>query len=323
MEEKQTTLFDDTPDNEECELVYGDIDTVVYLLKMDNDTVKIGITDSIKKRIPQIEHASGNFVLEGYHTMKLLKSVASGIETLMHETFAQYRKKGEYFYITLNEARAKLEKHGKLIHFTPKNIPQKKNFSPGYIATAKRARNHVIEGIGNLDDGMAGEIKTFIDKKILPQYIWQLLTREERRKFFADGRLVLPDGLADLNKRRRARGGKENIVQHDVNLISGFLDGVAGKNFVRRNEIKRGDDTITEYIVYGSEYRQHISTAEVFHECFGSSKRKSMNSIGEVLKHLEGWHLEKRLQSADSVYPDQKRPYYRDADNVPAEEEIC
>jgi len=167
------------------------------------------------------------------------------------------------------------------------------------------------------DDGMSGEVKAFLDKKILPQYIWQLLTREERRKFFADGRLVLPDGLADLNKRRRARGGKEDIVQHDVNLISGFLDGVAGKNFVRNNEIKRGDDIITEYIAYGSEYRQHICAAEINNECFGSDKRKSMYRISEILNQLEGWHLEKRLQSADSVYFDQRKPYYRDADNIP------
>lgn len=120
MEEKQNTLFDDTPDNEECELVYGDIDTVVYLLKMDNDTVKIGITDSIKKRIPQIEHASGNFVLEGYHTKKFYNTVAREIESLMHERFEQYRKVGEYFYITLDAAREKLQNHSQLTHFTPK-----------------------------------------------------------------------------------------------------------------------------------------------------------------------------------------------------------
>lgn len=167
------------------------------------------------------------------------------------------------------------------------------------------------------DDGMAGEVKAFLDKKILPQYIWQLLTREERRKFFADGRLVLPDGLADLNKRRRARGGKEDIVQHDVNLISSFLDGVAGKNFVRRNEIKRGDDTITEYIAYGSEYRQHICAAEIFNECFGSDKRKSMYRINEIFINLDGWTLGARLRNTDSVYFDQRKPYYRDADNIP------
>ena len=167
------------------------------------------------------------------------------------------------------------------------------------------------------DDGMAGEVKAFLDKKILPQYIWQLLTREERRKFFADGRLVLPDGLADLNKRRRARGGKEDDVQHDVNLISSFLDGVAGKNFVRRNEIKRGDDTITEYIAYGSEYRQHICAAEIFNECFGSDKRKSMYRINEIFINLDGWTLGARLRNTDSVYFDQRKPYYRDADNIP------
>ena len=144
MDENQTTLFDDTPDNEECELVYGDIDTVVYLLKMDNDTVKIGITDSIKKRIPAIEHASGNFVLEGYHTKKFYNTVAREIESLMHEWFAQYRKVGEYFYITLDAAREKLQKHSKLIHFTPKERAIKsakmveRNFVGDFIDTGEK-----------------------------------------------------------------------------------------------------------------------------------------------------------------------------------------
>ena len=169
------------------------------------------------------------------------------------------------------------------------------------------------------DDGMAGEVKAFLDKKILPQYIWQLLTREERREFFAKGRLTLLDGLADLNKRRRANGGKEDIVQHDVNLISNFLDGVAGKNFVRRNEIKRGDDAVEEFIVYGSEYRQHICAGEIFNECFGSDKRKSMYRIGEILEQLDGWHLGARLRNADNVYFDQRKPYYRDTETIPDE----
>lgn len=144
MEEKQTTLFDDTPDNEECELVYGDIDTVVYLLQMDNGTVKIGITDSIKKRIPAIEHASGNFVLEGYHTKKFYNSVAREIESLMHERFEQYRKVGEYFYITLDAAREKLQNHSQLTHFTPKERAIKsakmveRNFVNKFIDTGEK-----------------------------------------------------------------------------------------------------------------------------------------------------------------------------------------
>ena len=170
------------------------------------------------------------------------------------------------------------------------------------------------------DDGMAGEVRAFLDKKILPQYIWQLLTREERRKFFAEGRLVLFDGLADLNKRRRAIGGKEDVVQHDVNLISSFLDGVAGKDYVRRNEVKRGEDTIEEFIVYGSEYRQHICAAEIFNECFGSDKRKTMYRISEILNQIDGWTLGGRLRNADKIYFDQRKPYYRDANNAPDDE---
>ncbi|MBR0060210.1 MAG: PriCT-2 domain-containing protein, partial [Selenomonadaceae bacterium] len=170
------------------------------------------------------------------------------------------------------------------------------------------------------DDGMTTEIKGYLNTKILPLFLWFLLTREERRDFIKNGRLVMLDAVSEFNHRRRARGGNPDTVQCDVDKISDWLDGVQGKDFVRTNEIKRGDNTVDEYILYGSELREHICPAEIFNECFGSDKRKHINRINEILSMLDGWHLGERLQKADPAYPDQKKVYYRDKDNCPVEE---
>ena len=169
------------------------------------------------------------------------------------------------------------------------------------------------------DDGMTGEIKGHLDKKIPPQFVWQELSREERRDFHTKGYIKLVDGEDDLIKRRRARGGKN--VETDVAKISEWLSGNAGKTFVRKKDITRGSDVVAqEFYIYGSEYRQHVCAAEIFNECFGSDKRKQMYRINEILSSLEGWHLGARLQKADAVYPDQKKPFYRNKDNYPSKE---
>ena len=169
------------------------------------------------------------------------------------------------------------------------------------------------------DDGMTGEIKGHLDKKIPPQFIWQELSREERRDFHTKGYIKLVDGADDLIKRRRSRGGKN--IEADVTKISSWLKGDEGKNFIRKKQISRGSEVVAEeFYIYGSEYRQHICAAEIFNECFGSDKRKAMYRINEILASLDGWHLGARLARADSVYPDQKKPFYRNANNYPIDE---
>ena len=162
------------------------------------------------------------------------------------------------------------------------------------------------------DDGLASEIKGFVDIKILPDFLWTHLTREERRDFFKNGKLVMLDACADFNHRRRAKGGKPDTVQRDVDLISDWLDGHAGRNFVHTERVTVQGREVVQYHIYGSELRQHICAAEIFNECFGVDSRKRMSRINEILSTLDGWHLGARLQNAGTAYRDQKKVYYRD-----------
>ena len=164
----------------------------------------------------------------------------------------------------------------------------------------------IAEGITQ-DDGLATEIKGFLERKIPPLAIWYLLTKEERRKFFTEGSITLLDCVADLNKRARAKYGRNAQSYIDD------LDRIFNSNdiVIRKVTIKRGDDSLDEYHIYGTEERQHICAAEIFNECFGQDNRKRMPRINETLALLEGWKAGERLQKIDPAYPDQKKPYYR------------
>lgn len=78
----------------------------VYVLKMANGTVKIGVAADFDKRVATLEHASGLEVEESYHTPYIDRNVAYKIENACHKEFAAKRLKGEYFDITFEEARA-------------------------------------------------------------------------------------------------------------------------------------------------------------------------------------------------------------------------
>ena len=162
------------------------------------------------------------------------------------------------------------------------------------------------------DDGMESEIRAYLDIKILPLILWYLLTREERRKFIAEGRLVIIDALSEFNHRRRARGGKDAIVQRDVDLISSCLAPAQNKHWLRIERKTIQGNAVDEYILYGSELREHICAVEIYNECFGNDRRKSPTRINEILNRIEGWNLGARIQKADPAYPDQKKVFYRD-----------
>ena len=164
------------------------------------------------------------------------------------------------------------------------------------------------------DDGLQGEIKAFVDTKIPPLPIWNLLSRDERRKFFAQGFITLLDGQADLNKRARGRFGRNAQKYVDeLDKIFNRQDTV-----VRKTSIKRGNNTLEEFHIYGSELRQHICAAEIFTECFGQDNRKKIHRVHEVLAELDGWTQGDRIRN-DFAYGDQKTAYYRNTEKQSTE----
>lgn len=156
------------------------------------------------------------------------------------------------------------------------------------------------------DDGLQGEIQAFVDTKIPPLPIWNLLSREERRKFFAQGFITLLDGQDDLSERARGRFGRN--AQKYVNELYEIFK--RQDTFIRKTRVKRGDGTLEEFHIYGSEYRQHICAAEIFTECFGQDNRKKIHRVHEILAELDGWSQGDRIPR-DMAYGNQPNVFYR------------
>lgn len=86
----------------------------VYVLHMDNDTVKIGVTQNFNQRQATISTSSGLNILEWCHTESLPKRKAYSIESALHKTFSKHKTKGEFFAVDYSEACNALEKHAKI-----------------------------------------------------------------------------------------------------------------------------------------------------------------------------------------------------------------
>lgn len=82
----------------------------VYVLKMNNGTVKIGVATDVLKRSNTIENSSGLEVDETFSTGQIDRRVAYKVEHACHKTFAAYRAKGEFFTVSFAEACAELKK---------------------------------------------------------------------------------------------------------------------------------------------------------------------------------------------------------------------
>ena len=158
-------------------------------------------------------------------------------------------------------------------------------------------------------DDLTEDIKSFLDTKIPPLSIWHQLTREERRKFFAEGNIKLVDGECDLYTRIRATFS-ERKAQQLINEIDSFLR--KQNNGIKKHHIKRNGEDLTELWIYGTQDRQHICPQEILHEAFATTdRRKSIPKIIESLNKLDDWTQGERFRRIDPAYNDQKIVYYR------------
>ena len=186
----------------------------------------------------------------------------------------------------------------------------KDGFDAGKLRLSKAAERfgeEIAEGFTRND--LQGEIAAFLDTKILPPVIWNLMSREERRKFFATKCFTITED--DLEARfKTQRVTFEQQVKFKAATQSGdFVVQKTGRDF----------DTHEERLYlsfYGTVYRQHICAAEVYTEAFGSDRRKNMATVNGVLQHLDGWTQVNRIQKVPA-YGDMKKVFWRTPDNIP------
>ena len=154
--------------------------------------------------------------------------------------------------------------------------------------------------------GIEGELQAFLDVKILPPFLWDLLSKAERHDFFLKGFSHISDAEADLIARRTS--GKKANFKEDCAAIRSFLHS----DFTR---IVSSHGRPDDYFLYGSELRQHICAAEVLNEAFNKTdRRKSPQLINDLLNRLDGWALGNRLQKrrpAQSFLPHARRVNHR------------
>lgn len=164
------------------------------------------------------------------------------------------------------------------------------------------------------DDGLTGKVQAFLDVLILPPVIWNLLTENERQKFIADRKITIErDNLHNrfypANKKRPAE-----------DLIKQYEEATKPSEFVKPRLIRTSYGDADALTFYGTEKRQHICAKEILQEAFDNTDRqKSMRRIGEILEQLDGWHQGARI-GHDPTYGNQRKVYYRDADNQPTAE---
>lgn len=80
----------------------------LYVIKMNNETVKIGIATDINRRFRQIESASGMEITKASYTDIFPK--AHEKELQLHKKYGKNRLKGEYFSCSFTQARDDLLK---------------------------------------------------------------------------------------------------------------------------------------------------------------------------------------------------------------------
>ena len=162
------------------------------------------------------------------------------------------------------------------------------------------------------DDGLQGEIAAFLDKPILPDFIWRWLNKDERRKFFVDEHIKFDEH--ELNYRIRANIKSKNKAQEMINQIDSYLRDASNNVYTDTVQVLiAGQKSMRkQYTLYGNTTRNETCAAEIFNECFGNDKRKNTNRINEILSNLADWkRVDKHIRNFSAVYGQQNISYWR------------
>ena len=179
-----------------------------------------------------------------------------------------------------------------------------------------RATQDMIEHVAadyTIDDAMVGEILEFINLPIPYQVIWNLLTKDERKKFCSEHHVyITPDELIRRQHARKRPVEMEALME----ILNRAKD--EKETSIANVQIRENGIVCNALKIYGVELRDSICSAEIYNECFGFGydQRKSINRIAEILARdlPEEWTRYGRRKCG--VYGDQKSVYVRDISDI-------
>ena len=160
-----------------------------------------------------------------------------------------------------------------------------------------------------MDDGLTNDILPFLDYPIAHKPVWRLLSKSERRQFFANGGSITLSAQ-ELRGRQFARRRPDEMQE---------LEDVFDLAQVKEDYSVQCEEG--KYTFYGIEQRDTICASEVFNECLYSYDRKVVSQIAEILA-IElpklGWRKERHQLP---VYGNQINCYCRNCDDTAEPEE--
>lgn len=150
----------------------------VYAFDMSNDTVKIGVSSCVERRVAGVEYASELKVLRIYQTKDLPRALAFHLEKDCHKALAAYRVNGEFFSVPFEQACDELNKLFDKIAFEP---TEKLELA---IVYALLMSNLVVKiGYTSNPTERVKKIRAETKLEVIDFYSTRLMTLEEARTF--------------------------------------------------------------------------------------------------------------------------------------------
>ena len=147
---------------------------------------------------------------------------------------------------------------------------------------------------------LRGRITAFLDRPIPRHELWQLLSQEERRRYFKEGKVGLALARVDQHWKDHDSILLRTVLFHDDD----------GDEFLALTP-DLSDDKVRSYIFGDDPRRQTISPVELANELFYDDKIAVNNRrISDILRTLDGWQQSK-VQRRDHAYGKQKTIFER------------